>query len=223
MSDENMKDRNMENKPDARNKAGGTVRCPYCSKDNEKGRQFCWACYSPLADTVTQNEHGVIVRKSYLFVPDESITSKAKADTTEPKKAEVPIDYSSSADHASDRIRTRTGEEVIKFPHRDIQIFKGSHLIAVRIDGKNYTSEDMDVPPEARSIINRVAQGQSVQSIMDELKDKSSPGSVSTSAYVQRNSRGKSGLFGQSYSTLFIVGLLIVILFQMLFVLKDCG
>lgn len=201
------------------------VRCPHCDEANEANREFCWACYSPLHEPLGQRDKGVVIRKSYLFIPDEhGVPAATEEKLPDNHKTDVDIDYSREVEH-SDRIPTRTGEEVIKIPARDIRIFKGSHLIAVRIDGKNYTSEDANVPVEAKMIIRRVQAGEPVQKILHEIKQESPAGTGNPGVYRSSLS-GKKNIFHsffENFSALIIIGLILILLFQLLLILKDCG
>ncbi|MFH1380526.1 MAG: zinc ribbon domain-containing protein [bacterium] len=197
-------------------------KCPHCGKDNEDDREFCWACFSPLENQKDRNDHGVIIKKSYLFVPEGGQSNKERPPSPPAQKPEIDFD---NPDSGFNRIRTKTGQEIIKTPRRDIQIFKGSHLIAVRIDGKNYTSEDLNIPIEAKMIIRRVQSGESINSILSEIReDKFASGDRQTPRPVF--TRGKISILKQikdNFSTLLIIGFSLILLFQLLFTLRNCG
>lgn len=203
-----------------KNLRGTIKKCPLCNKDNESDREFCWACFCPLEDQKDRNDRGVIIRKSYLFIPDDE--EAIKHDPLPVKKPAV--DYDNPVQH-SDRIPVSTGQEVIKSERRDIQIFKGSHLIAVRIDGKNYTSEDINIPREAKMIIRRVQSGESINDILNTVrKDNQSNNAAPASRPAARKAR--KHLFEQfrdNFSILLIIGFSLILLFQLLFTLRNCG
>jgi hypothetical protein len=211
--------------PAAESVKSQVIHCPHCKKPNEQDRQFCWACFMPMAPSVEQQDHGVIIRKSYLFVPDSQTAQPPPANPQEQKyEKKVELDYDHQSED-SDRIRTRTGEEVIKFKKRDIQIFKGSHLIAVRMDGKNYTSEDMNIPLEAKMIIRRVQSGEPLAKIMDEFKGIAQPSGARNGA-AQNAMAGRfeetpeEKSFFKKFSTIIIIGLVLVFLFVLLNMFK---
>ena len=109
---------------------------------------------------------------------------------------------------------------------RDIRIFKGSHLIAVRIDGKNYTSEDTNIPLEAKMIIRRVQAGEEPYKILQEIKGQAhavGSGGTSPRQTYWSGARKIQKPFFENFSMIVIVGLVLILLFQMLLLLKDCG
>jgi hypothetical protein len=195
------------------------IPCPHCQEANEKDREFCWACFMPMAGTLEHQDRGVVIRKSYLFVPD-SDTAASAPPVAARQESKIDIDY----DHQSedtDRIRTRTGEEVIKFKKRDIQIFKGSHLIAVRIDGRNYTSDDVNIPMEAKMIIRRVQSGEPLTKILEEFKGSSKKPGISRATATSIDDAPEEKGFFKKFSTIIIIGLALVFLFVLLNMLRN--
>lgn len=209
--------KNENEQVSAEKKQRQIIRCPNCDEANDAKREFCWACYSLLKEPLSQNDGGVVIRKSYLFMPENHTATAREKPVSDVKKDYVEIDYNSPVEHA-DRIRTKSGEDVIKIVARDIQIFKGSHLIAVRIDGRNYTSEDSNVPIEARMIIRRVEAGESVQKILDEVRAASG---ISAKPHGKTWSldTGNANIFktfAENFSTIIIVGLVLIFMFLLL-------
>jgi len=66
--------------------------------------------------------------------------------------------------------KTVVQESVVKKTnYSDLQIYKGGNIIAVRINGRNYTSADANLPEDVKEIIRRVSDGEAISNIYREL------------------------------------------------------
>lgn len=108
--------------------------------------------------------------------------------------------------------------------YADLHIYKDNNMIAVRLEGRNYTSQDANLPNEVRVIMNRVAGGDSPTRI---LKDYQREERV-------ENAEGKfngvlsriPGLIAEQFGDIYrviIAILTIVLLVQIISIIKGCG
>lgn len=149
--------------------------CAHCGQSNEKQRDVCWACFQKLnAETKTGSAQDitlVIDGTTYLSsdpaVPADirELMDRIAKNGYSPELLAEWQSWRATRSAAPPEIETRGAD-----PARDIKVFKGQRVSVIRLDGKVYTSDDANLPPEIKKLFLQLDVHGVTPALMDELR-----------------------------------------------------
>ncbi|MBI3554308.1 MAG: hypothetical protein HY077_17565 [Elusimicrobia bacterium] len=167
------------------------VLCLHCGQANEKERQTCWACFRPLKEEPQKKpapkgpEDITIVLDGLTYhSTDPNLPSDVKTlmdqirekgfsqellaqwrtwrvTRNEPRPAERPFE---------DPAKLVPVENQGKDPLTGNEVFKGQRSSVIRLDGKIYTSTDMELTPQMKELFQYIEDYGVTPALMEHLR-----------------------------------------------------
>lgn len=164
------------------------VLCTHCGQPNEKARQTCWACFQPLGpEAAKPAPKGP---KDITIVLD-GLTYRS-SDPNLPPDIKVLMDQIHEKGYSEELLaqwrtwraaRNEPGaarpypdpslvpvENQGKDPLTGNEVFKGQRSSVIRLDGKVYTSTDMQLTPEIKELFGYIETHGVTPALMEHLR-----------------------------------------------------
>ncbi len=173
------------------------VLCHHCGQPNEAERDLCWACFkgvkpapkpaaAPAGELPGQDQEVVIVLDGVTYkagdknLPDDVrvLMAKIKKEGYTVKLLEewkawrrtgvMPPSWSKEA--------RPSGAPAPAAPvhGQEVEIFKGQRVSVIKIDGKVYTSDDKDLPPNLKKLFDYIDANGVTPALLEHLRKQGS-------------------------------------------------
>ncbi len=163
--------------------------CLHCGQANEKERSTCWACFQPLRGPVAKPAHkgpedvtivldGINYKSSDPNLPPD-VKELMRRITEQGFSQELLAGW---RNWRASRNEPPTGEPLVadaklvpvenvgKDPLTGNEVFKGQRSAVIRLDGKIYTSTDMELTPEIRELFRYIEAHGVTPALMEHLR-----------------------------------------------------
>lgn len=169
--------------------AAEKILCLHCGQANEKERETCWACFQPLGEApkkpapkgpadITIVLDGINYKSSDPNLPpdvrelmkrihEQGFSQELLADwrTWRATRNETPVQVTPYADPSLVPVENQG-----KDPLTGNEVFKGQRSAVIRLDGKIYTSTDMELTPEIKELFRYIEQHGVTPALMEHLR-----------------------------------------------------
>lgn len=160
--------------------------CPHCGQSNEGERETCWACFCVLKKELSAPKEA----------PPQEITLVIDGNTYRSGDKNIPEDIAALMDRIARQgysqnllaewqsrraarnfpkpapddsvIDTHRGE--ISGEGNDINVFKGSRVSVIKLDGKIYTSDNPNLTPDFKQLFHYIDVNGVTPALMDRLR-----------------------------------------------------
>jgi hypothetical protein len=151
--------------------------CPHCGQANEAVREVCWACCKPMTrkepppPPAEQPLELVLDGKHYVSTDPALPPDVAELMRSIRERGYTPQLLSEWRQWRATRnvggIAAQAGPAVA---HPDVKLFRGQRVSVLRIDGKTYTSDMKDLPPDVKDLFDYLRFNEVTPELMDHLR-----------------------------------------------------
>lgn len=154
--------------------------CPHCGQANEAERETCWACFCTLKKSPSE----VVPLQEITLVIDGN--TYRSGDSNLPEDVKVLMErigkqgYSQSLFmewqnwRASHNAPNPAAADCVIDSHRgegrDINVFKGTRVSVIKLDGKIYTSDNPHLTPDFKQLFHYLDANGVTPALMDRLR-----------------------------------------------------
>lgn len=152
----------------------GRTFCPHCGQANEPARETCWACcrwLTPSAAPLPAAEAPL-----EIVLDGRSYRSDDPAVPEDIQRLIQRIQKEGYSQKLLGEWRqwraTRKAGLFKEDPaaYADVKLFRGQRVRVLRIDGKTYTSDMKDLPPDVKSLFDYLEKNDVTPELMDHLR-----------------------------------------------------
>ncbi len=155
--------------------------CHRCGQANEPERTTCWACFKPLdapkaagksapPDDITVVIDGATYRSSDPNLPDDvaELIRRIRAHGYSPELLAQWRSWRVTRHEAP--LPQRPFEPGPAAQSDDVNVFRGQRVNVIRIDGRVFTSDDPNAPPELKELFGYIDRNGVTPALMDLLR-----------------------------------------------------
>lgn len=155
------------------------ILCRHCGRPNEKEREICWACCKPVAAAAAPpappvNDFEIILDGQTHRASDPALPEDVRVLMDRIRKEGYSQDLLAEWRNwrATRRVMTRGVRPFFRGREggADVRAFKGQRISVLRLDGKTYTTDQKDLPPEVREIFDYISANDVTPELMDHLR-----------------------------------------------------